>query len=426
MAMGAVVLPVVLWMAILALVACRSSDAPDQSVEPVTPTLLEDLPEDHRERLAELSEEEIAAELDARRAAFTRAQEERIARHNQRQQRAFQAIGEAGGVRSVLRQAREDLAIRMRDAPPQFREPMIRQGEVLDFLLHYPCSKPAIFEEVARFPSGNAYLEDIPLIVEPTADTLILGCTFGAAPGQVKLIVNPTTGGFLPLDIEQWADDTILARLPPHPGYMDQPAQLVVVAADGTKSDPVPVQFVARRVVEILDPTHPGLVHVLCADGNDRDECLAVRFKPGTWGPTAAGAVYGNHYEAGGYSDTGTDRWFFKLQNGWSMGGSGPAWMPGGWVEHRPHGGWAYALPDAPKTDPTGSIYTSWYGKQCIVGEIGHIESMAVGPSTHPDYPGQEEMAVGWWVGHVCSELYYLTFVSIIGPEGVPYWDWRQ
>lgn len=117
------------------------------------------------------------------------------------------------------------------------------------------CDHPLIAGQTSEFRvfKNNLRLDMVSrqFAVEPLASIIINGCSFGPDAGEVRLILNHDTSSFLPLQVSDWSDSSIFAKLGTNPGVSDQEAELVVVRKDGTRSAPMPVQFFQHRMPHV-------------------------------------------------------------------------------------------------------------------------------------------------------------------------------
>ena len=190
-----------------------------------------------------------------------------IEQYNQQLKQRFASLQQAGGWQRVflsqlkLQQLQDPNATQL-DAAQHF---------ITNFVF---CDRPQIAGQTSEFRvfANNLRLDTVSkqFAVEPLASIIINGCSFGPDAGEVRLVLNKETGRFLPLQVSDWSDSSILATLGANPGVSDQDAQLVVVRKDGTQSAPMTVQFSQHRMTHAtdFDTAAEGLYWPFRFDGN--------------------------------------------------------------------------------------------------------------------------------------------------------------
>jgi hypothetical protein len=337
---------------------------------------------------------------------FNEHQRAQLERRNRQIQQRFQAFQSAGGwQQAFLSQLEEQRAVL-----PNSREQIdFAEQFIANFLF---CGQPLIASVDSQFqdvtiPGLIPPTLDKSFVVEPLASIVIDGCNFGNDVGEVRLILNQDTGSFLPLQIIGWGDNNIMATLGRNPGIQDQDAQLVVIKKDGTASIPASVQFFQHRVAQVFDVAkHANDVEAVVTAHTTQDQIEGVIFSA-----TGVGGIAGSHYTFCCSAVSGTDRWLFKLQNGWQV--------PATPVVYR-----ALQFDEVIGMGKLDFLWLSEDGSQeCGIfssgeGFIDHTDLLG----TPPDFPEfQSEVDIAWHVGSNCSGVVYDAQVFILGPEGVPY-----
>ena len=359
--------------------------------------------------------------LAALQAKLAQAERQRHARDAAESRRRLAHIRELGGVQAAMRTA---LAGGVAGAS-RLGEEFVQRADRLKALVDRPCQVPTIYGEVSRYlnviDKDHPYPafgenRDVDLVVEPTALVVIAGCHFGAEAGEVRLVVNPATGGYLKLQLagSGWSDDAIEATLDAHPGYPDQAAQLVVVGKDGTPGDPLPVEFRQRRTAIYLDSyNHPETLSVDCAAITSDDRCVGLLVSDTQGKAYMRDGLGGYHKQNCCSSKSGTDQWTVKLTNGWTLIEEGTLASDDklGWYETA-QVPWVYPL--SWSTDFGGFTVCD------LFNEEGKVTGTAATVLSHEPY--EARIDVSWWVDWACSGIAYAGNVWILGPEGVQYW----
>jgi hypothetical protein len=264
------------------------------------------------------------------------------------------------------------------------------------------CTTPFIFSENELLSTR----EVTEFVIEPLLSVTIDGCRLGAAPGQVRLIFPSTGETFtLKVPLAHWRDDSIHAILPAQSGRLDQPAQLIVITADGVQTPPLDLQFRATREWTFVDPVaHPNVLFVDCGHNTTTDTCQAVAHEGPP--PTLFVAAEGKHFTFCCSSVSGTDRWGLSLNNGWTLMSL---------VENSD----VVSSPDIPQV--SFSFAAEGYTTCNFFNRDGRITDYRELASSDPRIQG--EVHISWWVDHSCSGIEYAANISIIGPSGVPYCD---
>jgi len=365
--------------------------------------------------------------------AFLRDQKRRIARQNEQVIARAIRMQAAGGFEAAVRKELGELRSQIKQPPSGSPSPMrnpyssriAELEKVIDVTYH--CVKPTVL-----FLNGSS--------ISPGANEMIaiFGCSFGDKEGDVRLLMNPAMGTYFSLTVldasilkpgewiafsdtdlviyrstfpglKTWTTNVILAKLNgPVPGYLDQPAQIVVIRSDGTQSEPYPVQFYQRRVIQYVDDyIHPGVVGARCSDASNDDWCKS--FVRTNANPYLNIVRYGAHHRRF-YNPTqasGTDKWFVRLKNGWKP-------------LH-----WGQEYWDPVMFEPVNGLFSSYEE----VGDAGPLlQGGRVDRFTFKNYPGAGgawvvyEADVDWWVDGWDSLIFYWGSIPIIGPEGAAYW----
>jgi hypothetical protein len=167
-------------------------------------------------------------------------------------------------------------------------------------------------------------------IITPGGAMLIGGTGFGDGAGEARL-VGSFPGGSLKLDVSDWKDGFIGAKVADVSGVLDQDVKLQVTTKTGAKSNQWPLGFKAKRDTIALPP---GSIDTFaCAPTSDRDICngkmvndkadfgeLPFVSLPGG-GTGSSNTFYGEHHHLawphGGH--WGTDNFSATLKNGWTF-----------------------------------------------------------------------------------------------------------
>lgn len=93
--------------------------------------------------------------------------------------------------------------------------------------------------------------------VRPGQHVLIGGCLGGVLPGVVRL--NGTfPGGYVTLQVDEWTDTYVHARVPDLKGVFDGPVRLQLRFGDGSFSNELLGEFLARRAAYEIEPVQFG------------------------------------------------------------------------------------------------------------------------------------------------------------------------
>lgn len=171
-----------------------------------------------------------------------------IEQHNQELKERFAALQQAGGWQSVFATQLKLQRMANPNAP--------HLNEAQQFITNFIfCDHPVIAGNTSEFQTftndPHLNLVSKQFAVEPLASIIINGCSFGPDAGEVRLILSHDEGSFLPLQVSDWSDGSIVATLGANPGASDKEAELVVVRKDGTRSDPMKVQFMQHRMFHV-------------------------------------------------------------------------------------------------------------------------------------------------------------------------------
>src|SRR5215472_6057979 len=358
----------------------------------------------HHHVLREGEETEEAAE------EFNERQRERVERGNLQLERRFLEIQRAGGWQKVfLGQLEHE-----RQVLPNSQAQLDAAQQLLgNFAI---CQTPLVASVISEFQeafgdpnAGTPFVIgkiDKESTIEPLAAIMLDGCAFGRDAGQIELVFNPDVGITAPLQIKLWSDDSILATLPRMPGLNDQEAELVITTTSGVQAT-VPVQFFQHRIAAPFDPF--GQINSLAVSTTahtTNDDFRAV-----VLGGTAFHDIIAGHYTFCCSSVSGTDRWFFKLKNGWQMAVP-PTFLVRGYDNVEPFPSRFFLRFDVIDGTTDCGLFSS--GEGSVTG------SKILGAP--PDFPQfQGEIDVSWHVGSNCSGLVYAAQILIVGPEGVSY-----
>ncbi|MGC2741641.1 MAG: hypothetical protein WA672_00535, partial [Candidatus Angelobacter sp.] len=172
-----------------------------------------------------------------------------IEQHNQQLRERFTSLQQAGGWQRVFL---TQLKLQRLDDPNATQQLNASQRFITKFVF---CDRPLIAGQTSEFQTStnNFRLGTVSkqFAVEPMASIIINGCSFGPDTGEVRLILNQDSGSFVSLQISDWSDSSIFATLGANPGGSDKEAQLVVVRKDGTRSNPMMVQFSQHRMFHV-------------------------------------------------------------------------------------------------------------------------------------------------------------------------------
>jgi hypothetical protein len=413
------------WLMLAMLIgpACHQTvpDAPQPSRPPSL--TVADLPAEVRNRIPAAPRPEAEQRFVHLQQQFEQAQQAQLRARNSSLHQRVDRVRAAGNLQTAMKQEIEALRneIASQAAGRATEAAQHRLDQLTGLLNQAFCTRPLVFDEVARFLNVQAYFPpqpftvDDPLIVEPGASVVLTGCHFGAEPGEMRLMVNQATGGYVTLPIEQngWQDDLILANVPLLPGYPDQAAQLVVLHQDGTRSNPIDVQFKQRRAVariNVLD--HPETLYVDCASNTTTDLCEGLKTPDGHGGFYQRDAMAGYHFTFCCSSVTGQDRWVVALKNGWTLPVRNEL-IPlgnGTWLQNY------YGPQQAVFWDQSFFGFTTCN----FFNQEGYVKNVQVSIPADSRFQGQID--VTWWVDHSCSGVVYAADILIMGPDGVPYW----
>jgi hypothetical protein len=174
-------------------------------------------------------------------------QRKEIEQHNQQLRERFTALQQAGGWQRVFL---TQLKLQW------LQDPNVQLNAAQQFITSFVfCDQPAIAERTSEFQpvTNNVRLDTVSkqFAVGPMASVIINGCSFGPETGEVRLILNHDPSSSVPLQVSDWSDSSIFAKLGANPGVSDQDAQLVVVRKDGTQSKPITVQFSQHQMFQV-------------------------------------------------------------------------------------------------------------------------------------------------------------------------------
>jgi hypothetical protein len=135
----------------------------------------------------------------------------------------------------------------------------------------------------------------------------VRGCRLGHRRGAVHMLGN-FPGGRVVLGVMEWTDQMVAAEIPADlQGVVDQDVRLLLVLADGQRSNEKPARFQARR--ETLElPAHMAS-NINCAHPQP-SSCDITAFD-------GAERIFGLHY--GDDSQSGRDVWRLVLGSSWAL-----------------------------------------------------------------------------------------------------------
>jgi hypothetical protein len=240
---------------------------------------------------------------------------------------------------------------------------------------------PRVKTPASPFKPIEPHIAEVPYDASPGYLVLVLGSGFGDRAGELHLRF-PNGGVDLRLlppgarvdaqvasQLESnrvWADDQVLALTPYDlGGAVDQTAEVVVVRADGKRSPPAPIKFVAARQVRRV-PAY-RVRQMIPDDGG----C----FDAPTW---SLGCMYGSGFHIWHIGSDEVRPEKTSLKNGWRQH---LAWLKTGLGSNSPG---------------------------C------HARILASSPVPLFDLP----LVFTWWGD--CQTGYWVSY-TIIGPRGVPY-----
>jgi hypothetical protein len=348
-------------------------------------------------------------EMEEAAEEFNERQRERVERRNRELERRFLEIKRAGGWQKVflgqLEHARQVLpnSQAQLDAAQQFL------GNFAICQTPLVASVTSEFQETLGAPNAGPPFVigriDKESTIEPLAAIMLDGCAFGPDAGQIELVFNPDIGVTAPLQIKQWSDNSVLATLPRMPGLKDQEAELVITTKTGARAT-VPVQFFQHRIAAPFDAV--GQINSLAVGTTahtTNDDFRVISFA------TGGHDIIAGHYTFCCSAVSGTDRWFFKLNNGWQM-----AVPPTFLVRDYDDAGLFSSLFFLRFEVVDGTTECGLFSS----GEGSVTDQKILGaPADFPQFQG--EVDVSWQVGSNCSGIVYIAQIFIVGPEGVPY-----
>lgn len=258
-------------------------------------------------------------------------------------------------------------------------------------------------------------IPDFEDFVTPGDEFALVGCGFGVTPGKVTLTLTSGQQFELPVQPEYtdpqggWTNFTVWVAVPYSiSGVVDQKATLRLTDSSNQESDPVVVQFVAARDMQILNSSaYPNLVGVdpHCPKATTEDKCGNISVGDPTY---PDGRTYFTlHLKSCCHKVSGTDTYYAKLYNGWTA------------LELDPYFGTAYQNQyDDGLTEFSEHGFTTcwWFGNK-----PGFGYPLAVEPPENASYTFQVQFT--WNVDSVCSGVDYETNQIITGPVGVPYYQ---
>ncbi|MBA3355506.1 MAG: PKD domain-containing protein [Pyrinomonadaceae bacterium] len=156
--------------------------------------------------------------------------------------------------------------------------------------------------------------------IQPGGVIAVKGCGFGSVPGEISLELSQPPFHSPSLEIIEWKDGLIGARIPDHSpldsGVIDQPARLKVKTKSNKQSNSWEVNFVANKTIIAIPP---GVVKSNCSDEAFANNC---DYDIATGKHSPKGATYhGLHDNAYDFddSDEGWDEFTRTLKNGWQF-----------------------------------------------------------------------------------------------------------
>jgi hypothetical protein len=165
-----------------------------------------------------------------------------------------------------------------------------------------------------------------PSYLQQDSSLWISGCGFGA--GTLYLVLPASNNLMVPLEIDDFYDKLITARVPADLVAPDQQAFLRVVKYGGQSND-WPVDFKTLTEVVLLDPADVKVVH--CSDDADYNYCNNVSWvdqniccvfdSEGQAIPLVSFATIQSFHETDGsaWGDSGVDMYQVVLKNGWKL-----------------------------------------------------------------------------------------------------------
>ena len=322
----------------------------------------------------------------------------------------FNALQQAGGWQQAFL---SQLARTRLELPNSNEQLNAAQAFIQNFVF---CDRPLIAEQVSEFqtfafqgaqsPEGTV---DKEFIVEPLAAVIINGCNFGAQAGEVRLVLSQDPNNFIPLQINNWGDSSILATLGAHPGIPDQEAQLVIVRADGVQSIPMPVQFFQHRVAQFFNvAANLDAVKVFTSAHTTTDEFRFVVFTD--LAESGNSDIAASHYTFCCSSVSGTDTWLFSFKNGWQVPDS-EVFRVIGFDSALPTPAQVFARFEVNDGISDCGLFSSGDGGTGAISVINNLVSA----------PGVSEVQIPWHAGAHCSGLMYFVRITIWGPDGIPF-----
>ena len=248
-------------------------------------------------------------------------------------------------------------------------------------------------------------------LIAPGARLVLLGCHFGNVAGKVTMRLTTAGQQFdLPIFVAGygWTDNIIQVSVPNTiAGVIDQTATIQLTTSTNQVSDSIEVPFVATRDLQRFDSdTYRNLVAVdaECPKATTDDSCGGAPVGDPRW-PSGRTIVV-EHVKSCCHSVKGTDTFYIKLNNGWTLPRLDPLF---GTTSQYEYDSGEYNF-------EAGGFTTCWW-----FGNHGGYASANLGQSSlQAGYTVQ--VSFNWNVGSVCSGAHYDTDVYIMGPIGVPYW----
>jgi hypothetical protein len=172
---------------------------------------------------------------------------------------------------------------------------------------------------ITRAPSGA---------LSPGRVVVLFGCGFGEAPGRGSAILR-LGGQGVPLEVDEWRNDTIVASLPAALSQLEDQAGEIDVHTANQQLLVAPVSFRAARELRVLPA---GDIQVATCDATaDANYCNSTTAVDATyWGlldttglgnpALGTGTVGAAHADdASPQDDEGTDRYAVHLKHGWTV-----------------------------------------------------------------------------------------------------------
>jgi hypothetical protein len=220
-------------------------------------------------------------------------------------------------------------------------------------------------------------------VIEPGGNVLVHGTDFNGRNGSYGMVVlivgdpRALSHREFVLQNTQWSNKAAFGQIPSDiSGLIDQAAWLQVRRTDGVNSDPVKVQFTARRTTGALSRSDFQVEQ--CSQAADQNQCNTWADYSPPW-PLYNWNFVGVHRVFLG-KDTGTDTFHITLKNGWAL-----TW---------------------------GGQFGHWIN-------FGGCDSPGGASAPQSQVSGSDVTLTITWVS--TCEIYYAGTMLIVGPQGVPW-----